>query len=109
MEDNLNNIGKRLPYEVPEGFFDTMHGRILAQTARKSRPFLAVRWIAAAAVVAIVASTAFFVLRHTNQTGISTEKTALAESAEQYFTDEEIESWVAFYDDDMFLTELSEY
>ena len=35
---NFDNIGKRMPYSVPEGFFDDMERQILARNLSQSHP-----------------------------------------------------------------------
>ena len=35
---DFDNIGKRMPYSVPEGFFDDMKRQILARNLSQSHP-----------------------------------------------------------------------
>ena len=55
MEKEFENIGKKMPYTVPEGYFDAMHVKLSTIPARQKR-VLAFRWISAAAAVVLVAS-----------------------------------------------------
>ena len=62
---NFDQVGKRMPYSTPEGFFKEMEANILEQvkdnkpkTVRiqpKKRPLMKVIWVAAMAVAASVA------------------------------------------------------
>lgn len=62
---NFNQVGKRMPYSTPEGFFKEMEANILEQVKDdkqvpvrrqpKKRPLMKVIWAAAIAVAASVA------------------------------------------------------
>lgn len=62
---NFNQVGKRMPYSTPEGFFKEMEANILEQVKDdkqvpvrrqpKKRPLMKVIWAAAMAVAASVA------------------------------------------------------
>ena len=62
---DFDQVGKRMPYSTPEGFFKEMEANILEQVKDdkqvpvrrqlKKRPLMAVRWAAAMAVAASVA------------------------------------------------------
>ena len=103
MEENINNIGKRMPYKVPEGFFEEMHGRLMEDTSHLSaqpstlslhsshRHF----WMSAAAVVLLIAGVSFYALHQTEQTDAS----LLAdESVETYMSDDALDEWIAIYE-----------
>ena len=41
MENDLENMGKKMPYTVPEGFFDAMEERLMQEVApEKKKPTL---------------------------------------------------------------------
>lgn len=46
MENEFQNIGKKMPYQVPEGFFDHITGDTLAEARRrgKSRKYRVLLW-----------------------------------------------------------------
>ena len=59
MEDGFQKIGKKMPYEIPEGFFDRVTNETLLKArerekARKKRVYL-LRYLAAAAIFTGVA------------------------------------------------------
>ena len=103
MEENINNIGKRMPYKVPEGFFEEMHGRLMEETAHlDSRPstlsFQPSRkrfWMSAAAVVLLIAGVSFYALHRMEQV----DAALLAdESVETYMSDDALDEWIAIYE-----------
>ena len=104
MEKEFENIGKKMPYTVPEGYFDAMHVKLSAIPARQKR-VLALRWISAAAAVILVASVAFFTFRSRPQETLVSDILA---DYEQSLTDEELDSWVDFSDNDVFLDLMDE-
>lgn len=113
MENNLNNIGKRMPYYVPEGFFEHMHDQLLS-TAKQSedkRKFnFRYKWIAAAVIV-LIASISFMV---SQWTGKNKQEQAIAminetEYPETMLPDEELDSWVEFTEEDIFINNFSNY
>ena len=64
MENDLENMGKKMPYTVPEGFFDAMEERLMQEAApkkTKSKTRNVVLWTS----LAVAASLALLlVLRH---------------------------------------------
>ncbi len=99
MEEQLNNIGKRMPYTVPEDFFDEMHGRLMEKTTVNSQlPTVHSRsrfWMSAAAVVLLIAGVSFYALQRSEQS----EANLLAdESVETYMTDDALDEWIAIYE-----------
>lgn len=105
MEEQLNNIGKRMPYTVPEGFFDEMHGRLMEKTVGSSDATVNYQlstvhsrrrfWMSAAAVVLLIAGVSFYALQRSEQS----ETNLLAdESVETYMTDDALDEWIAIYE-----------
>lgn len=101
MEENLNNIGKRMPYKVPEGFFEEMHGRLMDKTVNAQSSTLSLRsshrrfWMSAAAVVLLIAGVSFYALHRMEQA----DAALLAdESVETYMSDDALDEWIAIYE-----------
>lgn len=107
MEEQLNNIGKRMPYTVPEGFFEEMHERLMDKTVGSPSSNVSYRlsadntrrrfWMSAAAVVLLIAGVSFYALHRMG----NTEASLLAdqsESVESYMTDEDLDEWIAIYE-----------
>ena len=76
MEENLNNIGKRMPYKVPEGFFEEMHGRLMDKTVNAQSSTISLHsshrrfWMSAAAVVLLIAGVSFYALHRMEQADV---------------------------------------
>lgn len=104
MEKEFENIGKKMPYTVPDGYFDAMHGRLAAIPARHRRS-LVIRWVSVAAAIVLVASVAFFTLRPRPQETLLSD---IVSQYEQSLSDEELDSWVEFAENDVFLDLMDE-
>ena len=124
-KDNIfGEVGKRTPYEVPEGFFQDMEERIKGATVGRQtqRSHTRAGWRAAAAAAAALAVglIGFALLDRTHEG----DRLAMADSLsqmnlvqaeaqeweeddevgdEQYLSDEELEARIAFYDCDVFM------
>lgn len=102
MKEFLNN-DKRMPYTVPDGFFEEMHQHLMA-TAPKSQLLVQHHqvskrlWMSAAAAVLLLIGVSFYAL-------IGTEKTQSSlladqqEGIETYMSDEALDEWIAIYED----------
>ena len=100
MENEFKNIGKKMPYTVPDGYFDQMHERLSAIPGRQRRA-VTLRWVSIAAAFVLVTSVGFFTLRQKPQDN------TLADIV-QSLSDEELASWVDFHDNDVFLALMDE-
>lgn len=99
--DNFEIIGKKMPYTVPEGFFEQSGLTILAAARAKRRK--KILWGSGAVLTAIAASlVAAVVLLHPVKETIYDEYLAS-------LSNEEISSWVAFYENDIFLDQNDNY
>lgn len=101
MEDLFNDSNKRMPYTVPDGFFEEMHERLMtssrmlqpAPRSQSTRRF----WMSAAAAVLLIAGVSFYALHQTEKT----DAPLLAdqqESVEAYMTDDALDEWIAIYE-----------
>jgi len=109
MEKNFdfNKIGKRMPYTVPEGFFDEMERDIMQQAGimrteapRRKRPLVRV---IITAVTSVAAAAALFVVF---STGFKQEKPVGMTDVEQAFAQLSAEDqayMLQVYQDDIFL------
>lgn len=102
MKELLNN-DKRMPYTVPDGFFEEMHQHLMA-TAPKSQLLVQHHqvskrlWMSAAAAVLLLIGVSFYALIGTEKT----ESSLLAdqqEGIETYMSDEALDEWIAIYED----------
>lgn len=97
---------KNTPYRVPETFFDDFHGRLSAkikeEKERRRSKILRIVGSAAAAVL-IVVTTTIAVNEGRQHRLHEQELAALAESPEKYMSDEKLEAWVDFYENDLFI------
>jgi len=105
MEELLNNNGKRMPYTVPEGFFEDMHRHLMEETEKVQEPAshltpLTSRknyWMSAAAVVLLIVGVSFYALHRMGKT----ETPLLADQSapvESFMTDEDLDEWIAIYE-----------
>jgi len=109
MEQDFKDLGVRTPYTVPEGFFGEMHDRLAAIPAqqRRRRRVVALRWLSAAAALVLVAGSSFLLTRKVREDRIMAQfKTQ--EDIVSGLTDEEIDAWVAFSENDIFLNVMAE-
>ena len=102
MKEFLNN-DKRMPYTVPDGFFEEMHQHLMA-TAPKSQLLVQHHqvpkrlWMSVAAAVLLLIGVSFYALIGTEKT----ESSLLAdqqEGIETYMSDEALDEWIAIYED----------
>lgn len=108
MENNFNfdTIGKRMPYTVPEGFFDQMEEKILAEARkdmrRKPRTLRVV-------MRSILAAAACVAIAFTIQWGFRTSSQQVnAQDVEQAFSElsQTDQAYIlAVYQDDIFMSE----
>ena len=101
MENDLEKMNKTLPYTVPEGFFEEMHGRLMDKTVNAQSSTLSLRsshrrfWMSAAAVVLLIAGVSFYALHRMEQA----DAALLAdESVETYMSDDALDEWIAIYE-----------
>ena len=102
MKEFLNN-DKRMPYTVPDGFFEEMHQHLMA-TAPKSQLLVQHHqvpkrlWMSVAAAVLLLIGVSFYARIGTEKT----ESSLLAdqqEGIETYMSDEALDEWIAIYED----------
>jgi hypothetical protein len=103
MEQFLDFDNKRMPYTVPDGFFEEMHQRLM-ETAPKSQPLVQPHrasrrlWMSVAAAAVFLIGVSFYALMENGKT----EASLLAdqsEGIEKYMTDEALDEWIAIYED----------
>ncbi len=97
---DIDNIGKRMPYTVPDGFFESAAARITARTERR-RFFIPerVRMLAAAvAVTAVIASALIFATNHRQTSPADIDEAFCALSVDDQ------DFLLETYQDDIFLT-----
>lgn len=104
---DFDNVGKRMPYNVPDGFFDEMTQKLMAQAAQTKQPILHKRpvrllLISLAAAACLALALAFHFggdfESGTNEPGMSSEQ------AYNRMTEEDQEALVRTYENDVFLS-----
>lgn len=71
---DFKNIGKSSPYEVPEGFFDQITGKTLAEAKRRELHRISVRrkyWLAAVSLTGVAALVVFGLFTDLNRSVIN--------------------------------------
>ena len=118
---DFNEIGKRTPYRTPEGFFENVQAKIMnrADEEKKRRRLLNIRIgvSVALAVAAMMCGVVFFsnVPKELPEHGRDTGWVALGDmgtdAMDMYvrsLTDEELEEWVEFSENDIYYELLTE-
>ena len=112
MEKDFENIGKQLPYRVPDGFFEESRTEIWTQLQQEKKSRVRHRRLISMAVVAIAAALAGVVYLP-----VSVSRQDIKQNANelmvnvnleidnwiQNLSDEELEQMVAFTENDIFL------
>lgn len=100
MEKEFNKVGKRMPYRVPDGFFEEQEKAILAQSVGSKTRFH--RWWVGGVAAAACLMVGLFGLHSADEPTFA--PTALYGYTEQ-MNDEELTTWVEFYEADIFLSD----
>ncbi len=100
MEKEFNKVGRRMPYRVPEGFFEEQEKEILAKSVGSKTRFH--RWWVGGVAAAACLMVGLFGLHSANEPTFA--PTALYGYTEQ-MNDEELTTWVEFYEADIFLSD----
>ena len=80
----LSRFGQKTPFIVPEGYFDSLSGRVMSRIAKKKRRNLIWRWAAAAVLVGCVAGGGMLFERHANKQIAEAEDIQYIEDALDY-------------------------
>ena len=105
MEELLKNHGKKMPYTVPEGFFEDMHQQLMEKTVNAQAPTSRLTplasprkfWMSAAAVVLLIAGVSFYALHRMGENDAALLANQ-SEPVERYMTDEDLDEWIAIYE-----------
>lgn len=100
MEKEFNKVGKRMPYRVPEGFFEAQEKEILAKSVGSKTRFH--RWWVGGVAAAACLMVGLFGLHSADEPTFA--PTALYGYTEP-MNDEELTTWVEFYEADIFLSD----
>lgn len=100
MEKEFNKVGRRMPYRVPEGFFEAQEKAILAKSVGSKTRFH--RWWVGGVAAAACLMVGLFGLHSADEPTFA--PTALYGYTEQ-MNDEELTTWVEFYEADIFLSD----
>lgn len=104
---DFDKTGKRMPYRVPDGFFDAMEERLLSAAAppvprRRFAPLAICRTLAAAATLALIVVSV--------KTGIYAAPTDFDDVARAYdrLAEDDREYLADIYQDDLFINQITE-
>jgi len=98
MENDLEKIGKTMPYTVPEGFFDAMEERLMQEvTAKKKKTKLpkVVLWTG----VAVAASLALLMMLRQGFSKVETDSFEQVEMAFNQLSDDDQQLILDYYDE----------
>jgi hypothetical protein len=114
-EFDFNEVGKRMPFRTPEGFFERMQAETLKRVAEEKRKKklyrLKVGVSAALAMAAMICGFLFLPVSLTEKTEQATTVDWMAQLSPgedamdfyiQHLTDEELEHWMEFSENDIF-------
>lgn len=102
MEKNSKPIDKKMPYLLPDDFFERNEQEVMRrvtslQTRRRHRFLL---WIGGTAAAAVLTGIAFL----TSTQPLTIELNTLLYSYNESMTNEELQGWVELYEADIFLS-----
>lgn len=119
-EYNLESVGKRMPYSLPNGFFDKMQARVLAEVeneerqkaerkkhrhrARLVRLYLSAAAVAASICLVVVLSKSYWVDGTSHDSSAASVNTAQVDKAYDNLSTEEQEELNATYANDVYLS-----
>ena len=111
---DFNEMGKRTPFRTPEGFFERMQAETLMRVAQEKRKkkLLKLKWGVSVALAVAAMLCGFIFLPHTQekpleQTGriewmAQTSDDDVMELYLESLSDEELENWIEFSENDIF-------
>ena len=113
---DFNEIGKRMPYQVPETFFENVQVNILKRVdeEKKNRRSLHLQWggLGALAVAAMISGIIFFSAPQIDLPAPDTSQAEWVTQLDENFdavdlyaqglTDEELEEWIEFSENDIY-------
>lgn len=111
MCNDIDKLGKQMPYTVPEGFFPSMEQSIrqaVEKDRQKRRRALMAKWsisVAAAAVAGVIAMVALKpvptcgVVNH----DVMASNNVANDSTEVYMSDELLDEWITLSENDEFI------
>ena len=116
---DFNEVGKRMPFRTPEGFFEKMQAetmvRIKAEKRRKKLYRLKIGITAVLSAAAIWCGVMFFFPTQSSdpvQQGIGNEWLANVEAPMELYlqqmSDEELEAWIEFSENDIYYELMNE-
>ena len=116
---DFNEVGKRMPFRTPEGFFEKMQAetmvRIKAEKRRKKLYRLKIGITAVLSAAAIWCGVMFFFPTQSSdpvQQGIGNEWLANVEDPMELYlqqlSDEELEAWIEFSENDIYYELMNE-
>lgn len=111
---DFNNVGKREPYTVPDGFFDTLTSDIVSRVENESKPRVSPWrvWLTGAASVAAVAAVLVIVAVGFPQKNLAASRTYTMEDVEKSFdalTEADQYCFIETYRQDPFINEQTNY
>ncbi|MDR0510023.1 MAG: hypothetical protein LBH06_02885 [Rikenellaceae bacterium] len=100
----FDQVGKRLPYSVPEGFFEASAERALGRVARERRRRMTLRTFSSVMVAAAAVATGVFFVTHGSRPALP-EYGAAIDRIVVNLSDEELQTLESDLSSDYFLTD----
>lgn len=97
----FNKIGKQMPYRVPDSFFEQNH-RVWGQSVgiTRERNWRLPLWVGSSVAAAILVGFAMWTALHSEPVPTSEQLYVYNDT----MSDDELESWVEFYEADLFVS-----
>ena len=110
---DFNEIGKRTPFRTPEGFFERMQAETLMRAAQEKRKkkLFRLKWGVSVALAAAAMLCGFIFLPNTQEKPLEQPASVewMAQTTDdvmelylQSLSDEELENWIEFSENDIF-------
>ncbi len=105
--ENIKFESKRTPYQVPDGFFEDFRGKLSQRIEKEKQETQKLdSWNSKQccfSAVAIIVTFSIAINSSSQDRLYERDIAALAESPEKYMSDEKLEAWVDFYENDLFI------
>jgi hypothetical protein len=107
-EFDFKKVGKRMPYSVPDGFFDQLENRVMSEIQQETKPKKGriVKMTFGALTAAAAAVALFFVVHKSLPENVTTDESfSLVELAYNDLSSEDQEYLLQVYEEDLFINE----
>ena len=106
---DFEEVGKQVPYQIPEGFFEEMQKNVLEQTKKRktNNKTLVLRLVPVISAAAAVVAAVLFLPIHTEQIKDNslTQATVVDDAWIEHVSDEDLQMMSDFSDYDIFMNQ----